>query len=585
MALTAVFSLSVNAQSTKKKSVTPEAKNANNVVAKKGNSVKKVTSVIWSDDFSNPSNWTTTQDAGTTAWTFGTSTGQGTYSIQPIASTTAANGFALFDSDFGCDGDQIAHMTTATSINCAGHPLVRLGFQQQYRRYVDSTFIYVSNNGTTWDLYRVNTPLADDDFCAGNPENVKIDISATAGNQATVWVRWTFYSPSSLSATLAGCGYNWMIDDAYVEDIPAHDVQVSALAVISGTTAANSFNCSLGNQLVVARIKNIGPNAESNIPVNYSVNGAISTPTVWTASIPAGDSADVLFPMPSNFTPTNYYVVKAWTAYATDGDMSNDTSAIGISNTIPTPLTSTTYSNGIESAYDYASLNLDFVSGLGYIFGPSQVTFHSGAQALFYTVPQNTITPINEAMVVLPCVDVTLGDTYRITYWKRSNSGGMSGVFTGLAQDAASMTTVLKAYANITPVSLWRKDSVDYVATATETRYFALGGKGDATSAAINVRYDDIKITKISGSVGIKTITNSDAIAIFPNPTSGILNINAIEATSSVEVFNVIGDKVYSSSLVKGNNVVDLSSLSNGAYFVKLNSNNQIITKKVVLSK
>ncbi|MBK6985705.1 MAG: T9SS type A sorting domain-containing protein [Bacteroidetes bacterium] len=48
---------------------------------------------------------------------------------------------------------------------------------------------------------------------------------------------------------------------------------------------------------------------------------------------------------------------------------------------------------------------------------------------------------------------------------------------------------------------------------------------------------------------------------------------------------NVIGEKVYTNTLVKGNNVVDLSGLANGAYFVKLNSNGSITTKKVVLSK
>ena len=151
------------------------------------------------------------------------------------------------------------------------------------------------------------------------------------------------------------------------------------------------------------------------------------------------------------------------------------------------------------------------------------------------------------------------------------------------------MTGIVKAYSAITPnaqTGVWAKDSAYYTATANETRYFAIGAKGVLAGAStqINVRVDDIMISKV-GTVGVKTNTANDAISIFPNPTSGILNINAVEANSSVEVFNVIGDKVYTNSLVKGNNTIDLSSLSNGAYFVKLSSNNQITTKKVVLSK
>jgi hypothetical protein len=587
MALTAVFTLSVNAQTSKKKSVTPvsEKTSNSNLIAKNGNSNSKTTASIWSDDFSNPANWTLSETAGTTSWTIGTVSGQGTYSLAPIASTSAANGFALFDSDFGCDGDQVADMTTASSISCTGHPSVRLRFQQNYARWYDSTFVFISNDGSTWSKYVVND-LDTNDQRSTNPEHISIDISSAAGNQATVWVRFEFYSPASLDALNAGCGYNWMIDDVYIEDIPAHDVQVNALGVLTSTSnVAGSFNCSLGTQFVAAQILNVGPASESNITVNYSVNGAISTPTVYTGTIPSGDSAQVLLPMPFNFTPTDYYVVKAWTVYATDGDISNDTSSIAITNTTPTPLTSSIYTNGIESDYDFTSLNLDFVSGIGYVFGPSTVTFHAGSQALFYTVPSNTIIPINEAMVVLPCMEVTSGDTYRISYWRRSNTGGMAGVFTGLAQDAASMTTTLKPYASMTPLGLWKKDSVDYVATATETRYFALGGKGDATTASINVRYDDIKIEKVTITTGIKTIAANDAISIFPNPTTGILNITSVEANSSIEIINIIGEKVYTNTLVKGNNVVDLSSLANGSYFLKLNSNNTTTTKKVVLAK
>jgi hypothetical protein len=195
-------------------------------------------------------------------------------------------------------------------------------------------------------------------------------------------------------------------------------------------------------------------------------------------------------------------------------------------------------------------------------------------------------------------VDVVNGESYRISYWRKSSTSGtltvngQTGVFSGLTQDAAGMTDVVKAYTAMTPtaaagVNGWQKDSVDYVATATETRYFAIGGKGTiaGTSNQISIRLDDFRIAKVVGSVGIKSLTNNDAIAIFPNPTSGILNINSIEANSSVEVINVIGEKVYTNSLVKGNNVVDLSGLANGAYFVKLNSNGSITTKKVVLSK
>ncbi|HOH84692.1 MAG TPA: hypothetical protein PLI16_08790, partial [Bacteroidales bacterium] len=110
--------------------------------------------VIWQNDFSVPANWTIAHNTGTTGdWVIGTGGPSGSYAIDPIASTTAANGFALFDSDLLCSGNQIANITTATSFSCAGHPNVKLSFQEMYRRYYDSTFVYVSNNGTTWTKF------------------------------------------------------------------------------------------------------------------------------------------------------------------------------------------------------------------------------------------------------------------------------------------------------------------------------------------------------------------------------------------------------------------------------------------------
>ncbi len=385
----------------------------------------------------------------------------------------------------------------------------------------------------------------------------------------------------------------------YQVGTPIVDVTANVVGVLtSATTQALAQNCSLGTHTVACQIKNLGANSASNIPVNYSVNGTnATTPFIYAGPLAAGDSDLVIFPITYNFSAQGTYDVAAFTALSGDMFTSNDMTSSQITNSLPFALTSTTYTNGIETAYDVASTNLDW-TGTGLPFGISTGTKHSGAQALFYTVNMTTIgAPAGtyEAFINLPCMDVVNGETYKISYWKKANTAtgftvnAQSGIFTGLAQDAASMTTVLKAYSPITPnaAPVWTKDSINFVSTATETRYFAIAGKGvlNVTTDQINVRIDDIKIQKITSGVGIKSISANNSISIFPNPTTGLLNINAVEVNSSVDVYNVIGDKVYSNTLVKGNNVVDLSGLANGAYFVKLNSNNQITTKKVVLTK
>ena len=60
-------------------------------------------------------------------------------------------------------------------------------------------------------------------------------------------------------------------------------------------------------------------------------------------------------------------------------------------------------------------------------------------------------------------------------------------------------------------------------------------------------------------------IVNGDMqVCIYPNPTSGILNVS--KAMADVEIYDVIGRKVYSQSRVESS--IDLSELQVGQYFL-----------------
>ena len=389
------------------------------------------------------------------------------------------------------------------------------------------------------------------------------DTYTTAGNP----------TPGDLNGTVN-------IYDAPFSNMYAKFVQPNG----GGFTGLN--NCGMATSTVIARYINQGTASESNIPLNYSINGVAGTAGTYPGPLVPGDSITIGLGT-YDFSANDVYDIKAWSAVTGDIDLDNDTAYITISNSNSVPLTSTTYSNGVETYYEYGSVNRTWV-GSGLPFDVDNVNVHSGSFAFDWTIPVGAPAATYTAINVYPCVDVVNGETYKISYWRTTTTGfvGQSAITTGTANSNAGTATVLKAYSVITPGAAWAKDSVFYAATTTGTRYFAIRGKGTVTaSVGANVIIDDVMIEKVTGVTGIKTIATNDAIAIFPNPTSGILNINATEANSSVEVFNVIGDKVYTSSLVKGNNTVDLSSLANGAYFVKLNSNNQIITKKVILSK
>lgn len=426
---------------------------------------------------------------------------------------------------------------------------------------------------------------------------VNVTVGSISGNQVANFLASGDTYTTAGNPTPGNLNGTCNIIDA---NSPIVNMSTNLLGVITNTATgavAGNANCSLGLQFIAAQVKNVGNTTESNFTVNYAVNGVASMmPVTYTGSIAPGDS-DIVVMLPYDFSAQGIYDVKAWTSTASDVNLANDTTLFHMANSVPVALTSSIYNNGIETDYDQTSLNLDW-TGTGLPFGLSTGTKHSGTTALFYTVNMTTIgAPAGtyESFINLPCMDVTNGETYRISYWRKANTSGtltvngQSAILTGTSQDGASMTTVLKPYSAITPnaqAGLWQKDSVDYTATANETRYFAIGGKGTLATSnqQINVRIDDIKIEKVVLATGIKTNAIESA-SIFPNPNNGIFNINNVEATSSFEVYNVIGDKVFSSQLNKGNNAIDLSNLSNGSYFVKINSNNGSTTKKVVISK
>ena len=74
--------------------------------------------------------------------------------LKPAGHTTAANGYALINSDAaGAGQTQNATIVTSAAINCTGKPNVSLIFEQSTRHYQELYYVVVSNdNGATWKL-------------------------------------------------------------------------------------------------------------------------------------------------------------------------------------------------------------------------------------------------------------------------------------------------------------------------------------------------------------------------------------------------------------------------------------------------
>lgn len=92
---------------------------------------------------------------------------------------------------------------------------------------------------------------------------------------------------------------------------------------------------------------------------------------------------------------------------------------------------------------------------------------------------------------------------------------------------------------------------------------------------------------EIKGSFKTKELLGVDdliqeTISLYPNPTNGIVNIENAEGFQ-MEVYNILGKAILSKANIAKQETIDLTNLTSGVYYVKLQKENTTEIKKVVV--
>ncbi len=290
-----------------REAVLRRTQNAEPAVANGGERV-----TIWTNDFSDCAEWEigSAFAAGFTQYeeglNFECGTGlapSGFAPIDPINSTTADNGFMMVDSDLyggeeGGSGIENCWFQTANPINCTDYPFVSIRFENQYYMWDGGNddgneycLVEVSRDGVTWpalDSYEVSEGFVD--YGDGpvqarwecwpnmatqdpvtNPTTLSFDITAAAGGQETVYLRFRWKGT---------WGYAWMVDDVELFETPENDITVDNYVSYTDYNTTETYEYGIwpydqvGEIQMGVRARNVGQFDAENVVLNVEVNGA-----------------------------------------------------------------------------------------------------------------------------------------------------------------------------------------------------------------------------------------------------------------------------------------------------------------------
>ncbi len=106
--------------------------------------------------------------------------------------------------------------------------------------------------------------------------------------------------------------------------------------------------------------------------------------------------------------------------------------------------------------------------------------------------------------------------------------------------------------------------------------YIGINGNGEAG----DIEYAEFTYGSPSSLNEVADLMNA---TIYPNPARDYVNISSKVNITKVELYNTLGQVVYSSNVNANTVNVPVSSLNNGTYFVKAYAEGMAVTKKIVV--
>jgi hypothetical protein len=102
----------------------------------------------------------------------------------------------------------------------------------------------------------------------------------------------------------------------------------------------------------------------------------------------------------------------------------------------------------------------------------------------------------------------------------------------------------------------------------------------EATNGVVHV-IDKVILPDLNAT-SVNDLNDAD-FSVYPNPADDILNISADSPIADVKMMNLTGKVVLHRSMLSSNERIDVSSYTPGIYFIVVENNGSVNTKKIII--
>jgi hypothetical protein len=572
---------------------------------------------IWESDFSNAADWATTHDAADCSLDFsiGSVSCAGSYPIADINSTTASNGWAIVDSDLyggATGGNEVedSWLTMAAPVDLSAYPNVIIEFETYYRSYsYEKPFIVVGvgdgAGNVTWptdlnpDYDETTNPNvyaafpANVDNPTANPYKVQIDISAAAGGQSEVYIRFNWTGT---------WGYAWFIDDFKILEQPENDVLLTTEVFVGVNNEGIEYGRTPVTQLddsyeVAAYGENFGYATQTNVAVdvdfgsfyyNYAVGDVLSTDPIEATNIETPDLSVGLY--------EGTYTVTSTEEVSGSDNFGNNTLLRNFE------VTTDIYS---QDGIDVQPASILTLGSLGSNSFSSELSNTVLANMYHMRETENQVNGMQIALAngSIEGAELTISIIDTATFFA-NGIGAVTGINGNYAESniyALSAADISNGYANIyfdAPITL-APSAYFFAANCYYIEDQDVRILDDQTvaqpwySSMIHLVSDGnsysngnaFAIRVLSGTSNIEETMNN-TFNVYPNPATDMINVEFSENfNGSVSILDIAGKEVSTSTVSGVQHTVSTSALTNGIYFVKVNDGTASQIERIVVKK